>query len=351
MPDACVSLEKLEQLFHEESSEKRRQLLTAVTYVFFVTLDHQSTEDGEMFGDLMERIAYELEIEARAQLSEKLSKVDKVPRRLMLRLANDEIAVARPILERSPVLEDGDLIDVIRNRSQGHMDSIARRNSLSEDVSGELVERGDDTVMASLAGNHGADLSEDSFAKMATRARDNSEVLQSLGARSDVPPDIMAMIKSKVADRMKSELAGSHSNVEENLVGALVERCAEDIDLDYCQESIAEIDRLHQKDAITEEMITRLPREIRLPDLVHCLGLVTGLDNWSVSQCLLKAELSALAILCKSNRFSNSTFLALAEMRIRARRCSPAPWRRPCGTTTPSHQRRRNASCGSLRFA
>ena len=90
------------------------------------------------------------------------------------------------------------------------------------------------------------------------------------------------------------------------------------MDLDYCQESITEINRLYEAGAVKEETIVQLARANRLAELVHCLGLITGVDNWSVSQCLLRAELQALAILCKSAHFQSSTFLALAELRMQA---------------------------------
>ena len=47
MFDARMSLESLELLSQEKSSEKRRQLLNAVTDVFLVTQDQQSAADGE----------------------------------------------------------------------------------------------------------------------------------------------------------------------------------------------------------------------------------------------------------------------------------------------------------------
>ena len=74
-------------------------------------------------------------------------------------------------------------------------------------------------------------------------------------------------------------------------------------------------DKLHKSDRLNESVIAELARDRRLPDLVHCLGLLCGLDNWSVSQCVMKAELPALAILCKSQRFNSATFLAMTNIR------------------------------------
>lgn len=315
MAEAQAYLDEIAQLTREPSSEKRRELLTAITDIFLVTVNRQDEADGLVFGDVMERIAYELEAEARAQLADRLCDTDKAPRGLIVRLANDEIDVARPVLENSPVLEDTDLLEVIRHGSEDHRRSIAARTDLSEAVSGELVERGDEQTMARLTGNEGASLSRQSIEKIVVRADGNPGLLQTLESRGDVPADIVERIKSTVTDRMKSELTESHPELDEKFVEALVERCAEGVDLDYCQESVARIDRIHQEEGIREDRIARYAREQRVADVVHGLALMTGLDDWTVAQCLLNAELPALMILCKAYRFSSPTFLALVATR------------------------------------
>lgn len=319
MSNALAYLADIGQLTEESSSNKRRELLTAATDVFLVSLSDQTESDLQMFGDVMERLAYELEVEARAQLSEKVCDAESVAHHLIVRLANDEIEVARPVLERSVVLRDDDLIDIIRNRykdhPQDHLHSIAGRRAVSGNVSDELVDHGNDHTVTRLTINEGATISTESFLKIADRAEQNTDLVDALGKRNDVPATVLGKIKDIVSDRITPELMGSHPNLNESFVNDLIDRCAEEIDLDYCQESIANFDKLHKTDRLNETVIASLARERKLPDLVHCLGLLTGLDNWSVSQCVMKAELPALAILCKSQKFNSSTFLALADIR------------------------------------
>ena len=56
--------------------------------------------------------------------------------------------------------------------------------------------------------------------------------------RNDVPAQVMSRIKDVVTDRVTPDLKKLHPNLDENFVGDLIGRCAEGIDLDYCQESI-----------------------------------------------------------------------------------------------------------------
>src|SRR3546814_5968999 len=56
-------------------------------------------------------------------------------------LANDEIEVAQAVLERSKVLQDQDLIDVVLRRAEEHRMAIALRNDVSAAVAEALVEK------------------------------------------------------------------------------------------------------------------------------------------------------------------------------------------------------------------
>jgi len=315
MAQALPFLADIERLTEETSSARRRELLDAVTDIFLVTSDHQTESDSAALSEIMERVAYALEIEARTQLSGKISRADKVSHRLVLRLAKDDIDVARPVLEHSPVLTETDLIDIIRTGSPEHMYSIAGRESIPHAVSDEIVEHADERTLTRLAGNEGAAITEPGFGKMTARAGHNPQLLQALGGRGDLPEAIVRSVKSKLGGRLKSEISKSRPDVDDKFVASLIDHCAETIKLDYSVESVAELDRLHKTGAINEHVVSCFAREKRIPELVYSLSLLTGIDDWSISQCLLRAELPALAILCKAQRFAGSTFLALAETR------------------------------------
>lgn len=309
-------VESIEALSNEKSSSKRRELLNALTDIFLVSQDAQDEADTHLFSDVMERIAFELEVEARAVLSNKIGDAEKVSHKLIVRLANDDIVVAKPVLERSKILDDDDLLNIIRNRSQDHMHSIAGRETVSQCVSGELVDRGNDRTVTRLTGNMGADISEKSFNVIADRAQENPDLRAALGSRKDLPAAVLEKIKEKVTDRVKESLGSSHPELDDNFLGGLVSRCAEEIKLDCSRESITELERMHAAGGLAEDFVAKLAREGKIADVVHCLALQTGLDHGPISQILVRAELPALAILCKSCGFRGATFMALAETRM-----------------------------------
>src|SRR3546814_1733452 len=69
-------------------------------------------------------------------------------------LANDEIEVAQAILERSRVLQDQDLIDVVMRRAEEHRMAIALRNDVSVAVAEALLEKSGDRKSTRLNSSH-----------------------------------------------------------------------------------------------------------------------------------------------------------------------------------------------------
>src|SRR5438105_7002207 len=103
-----ATLQDLESLARERSSEKRRALLHAISDCFFGSAARSTTETA-LFDDVVTRVLDDVEPVARAELAERLADVVDPPRQVLLQLAEDRIDVAEPILARSPALHDADL--------------------------------------------------------------------------------------------------------------------------------------------------------------------------------------------------------------------------------------------------
>ena len=316
MQNTQSCLIELEALSSETSSDKRRDVLCRVTDLFFLTAESQTPDDITIFGNVMERIAYELEVEARAELSERISKFDKAPRRLVRRLATDDIAVARPVLERSRVLTDDDLIQIAKTRGQTHLQAISRRPELTAPVTDIIVERGESPVLQEVTKNKGAAFSQTGLGALAQKARTDGELLSVLGKRNDLPADLMNEIKQRVAQKIKSEMAGKYSQSDMADLDTLVDESAAKLDIDGFRKSNDEMQDRANRHRLTEVDILDLAKSRKLSETVHALSVLTGLDDRMIFHCLLKAEVAALGIICKANGFKSTTFLTLIQTRV-----------------------------------
>ena len=324
MSSAQICLQDLEALSVERDAGKRHELLRRVTDLFFITEQQQSDSDRQVFGGVMERVAFELEIEARAELSRRLSSTGFAPYNIVRRLAEDDIEVARPVLERSKVLGDADLVDIAYSKGQGHLMAMTRRESLSSAVTDVIVQRGDDDVLVSVAANPGADFSAKSFDRMAARATDISALREKLVERSDVPSEIVEQIKQNVAEKLKREFSSQHADISSLEIEHVVELQSGKVDFSTIGQDPrygalkVDVHDLQKKGLLTQEKIREFAENAMKAELVHSIAIKAAIDPDIAYHTLYEAEVPALAVLCRANHFNRETFGTILQERVRS---------------------------------
>jgi len=198
-------VDRLLRLAGRRSRHERHALLRCVADMFFAAPDRSAAETA-LFDDILDMVLAEVEPVARRELAERLADMETPPRRTLLRLADDDIEVAAPLLENSPALGDEDLVPIARRDSEPHLLAIARRRSLSERVTDALVAHGNDNVAGALAGNHGAHLSDKGFSILARHAAANDNVLDLLIMRRDLPDKIATELLPALAISMRTRM-------------------------------------------------------------------------------------------------------------------------------------------------
>ncbi len=168
--------------------KQRLRVLQRVTDLFLAGSRCFSGEQIALFDDVLQQLAADIEVKARARLSSRLANAERAPPQLVRALAfDDEIEVAGPVLTHSSQLSDADLAENARSKSQQHLYAIAQRLKLGECVTDVLVERGNDRVVRKVARNKGARFSLAGYRKLTVRARRDRRLTLILGQRSDLP--------------------------------------------------------------------------------------------------------------------------------------------------------------------
>jgi len=188
----------IDELIHAVDSggvKERLRILQRVTDLFVAGSHRYSGDQIALFDDVLQQLAADIEVEARAKLADRLADVRYAPPKLVRTLAFDNvIEVARPVLIRSEQLTDDDLVENARTKSQEHLLAIAQRLKLSEAVTDVLVERGNTAVLRKVTGNGGAALSEDSFARLITEAKNDKPLAQLVKTREDIPEELKPFV-------------------------------------------------------------------------------------------------------------------------------------------------------------
>ena len=129
MANESIDGEQLLALARLRSDEGRAELFAVMGDLFHDRSDVLSAQERALMLDILEKLIGDVARDVKRKLALRLADAPGLPRELAVLLANDEIEVATPILLRSAVLQDVDLIEVIRHRSRQHILTVAMARS------------------------------------------------------------------------------------------------------------------------------------------------------------------------------------------------------------------------------
>ncbi|MBB4266784.1 DUF2336 domain-containing protein [Roseospira visakhapatnamensis] len=139
--------------------------------------DDERTRVRHIVDEVLTHLAQDQIPRVRALLSEALKHVVGAPAAVIKRLARDvEVAVATPVLTFSPVLNDTDLLEIIRVRPvSAKLSAIARRAGLNTPVTDAIAATDDALAITDMLANQGAQIREETLDTLITRATQHPE--------------------------------------------------------------------------------------------------------------------------------------------------------------------------------
>ncbi len=304
MAEKLEHLESLARLTMENSEEGRQNLLREVTDMFMQSPDSLNETEIAYFGEIMGSVVNQVDPAMRQHLSETISSVSTAPRDLILSLANDEAEIALPVLQNSDVLEDRDLVKIVKSKGQEHLNAIAGRSSVGESVTDVLVTKGDNTVLSTLAGNNGAEFSRTGLETIVERARDNDDLELSLARRRDVPADLSQEMFWRVSSIMREKMLDANEGMDESQVDALFQEAEKwfaeqkgTSSLDEAEKFIVRKEKLNQ---LNPDLLLDMVRQDKIPEFIAGLGRLANISTNIVRQAVFDPESEKLAIICKA---------------------------------------------------
>ncbi len=165
-------------------------------------------------------------VDVRRNIAEALAPSFFAPRHIIEALAHDSPEVAVPVLMLSPVLQDGELIELLPIRGDEEQAAIAARGRLPASVSGALAEIGSAMSCAVLARNPLAEITPRAFARLTERHGRDASVRDALLDRTDLPIAERQKLVLKVAESL-GETAISRFNLDNERVRRMMEDACE----------------------------------------------------------------------------------------------------------------------------
>jgi hypothetical protein len=140
----------------------------------------------------------------RQALAEAFASATDAPRHCVIALAYDQSDIAAPVLGRSPLLRDEDLIDCAAHGDAAIQSAIASRACLSAAVSAALAQAAPLEALIALALNEGADLPDFSQRLMLERFGADGALREALLARPNAPASVRSDIVHAAASALSA---------------------------------------------------------------------------------------------------------------------------------------------------
>jgi len=177
----------LDEIIKHGDPDRRAEAARRITELYFEEAATLRSDHVDLFDGALINLVPATEIASRVELAERLAVIANAPRGLVGQLAReDEILIAGPLLRRSPVIDEGALIDIAQIKGQGHLLAMSERPALSPGVTDVIVRRGDRDVVRRAAGNAGALFSPTGYSVLITRASQDGVLTLKVGQRDDL---------------------------------------------------------------------------------------------------------------------------------------------------------------------
>jgi uncharacterized protein (DUF2336 family) len=310
----------LEDAIRHGAAGRRAETLRRITDLFLHSAEQFSGEQVLLFDDVIGRLIERIETQALVELGRRLAPIANAPAQVMRRLArNDAIAVAGPVLARSPRLEDADLVDIARSKGQAHLLAIARRGALGEAVTDVLVRRGNPYVKRNVAGNPAASFSDASYEELVASAHGDGTLAERMVGRADISAARFRVLLTQATEEVRTRLmtAAPQRHAE---IRSVLERVSGEIagsaaaPRDYGP-AIGQLLREHPDRKLDERELAQLAAARQFEPTVAALSLIVALPAGLVGKMMTGARLEPVLILCKAMRFKWSTVRSLLQMR------------------------------------
>jgi uncharacterized protein (DUF2336 family) len=276
-----------------------------------------SEQQIRTFGEIIGRLAEEIEHGARVRLAGKLARSNNAPFAIVRQLASDDsIDVAGPVLRHSERLDVTALVACARGKGQQHLLAISERKSLPEAVTDILVAKGSRDVVTSVAANDGAQFSISGFLLLVRRAEGDSMLAENVGLRKDIPRHLFHQLVAKASAEVKEKLARERPDMAREIqatvadvVGAIHARFGP-ASKDYFN-ARREVARLHERGELTEDKVFEFAYALKFNETAVALSLLCAVPIDIVERTLVDSNREPVLILAKALGFAWGTTMAL----------------------------------------
>jgi len=193
-------------LARSSAPHDREKLLIAIAELCRSDADCARPEIQGLLRDLFMDLVSSAEHAIRQRLAKTLADVAWAPHDLIELLARDKIEIARPVLAKSPVLTDADLIRLLLEASVEHRIEVARRPALAADVAAAIVDQAEPDVVTALANNTTAQVRDHDLSRMVNLSERVASLRAPMARHPGLNTELAALLYGWVGEALRSAI-------------------------------------------------------------------------------------------------------------------------------------------------
>lgn len=297
-------------------------MLRSVTDLFLGNAQQYNHEQVDLFGDVLNLLIEQVEKQVLPELSRKLAPVDAAPRVVVQKLArHDDAAVAAPVLAKSSLLSDHDLIEIAEKKGQEHLGAISERKRIAAAVTDILVQRGDTVLLRKLTQNEGASFSQTGFGILTERAVADEQLTENLAVRRDLPPQMLEQLMAQATETVRNRLAGRLTPSDQEILKRILPLISEKAlraavpPRDFrLAETI--VDKLQERSQLNEAAVCDFATTQRYEEMTVGLARLCSAPVTLLDRLMQNPRYDGILVACKASGLHWPTFRAILANRF-----------------------------------
>lgn len=317
--------EKLFALARDKTPDAQKALAEALGKLPFSRDGSMTERERSLMFDILGHLVHETEMSVRRTVSSCLAELPDAPRDLIRLLANDNIEIAYPLLTGSGVLQDEDLVEIIRHRTQEHQLAVSIRQNLNEDVAEALVETGNESVIRSLLKNTDAKISRATMEYLVEQSQRVDSFQEPILRRRDVDPELVKRMFTWVSTVLRQVIVDDWEFDVSTIDGLLERATVREVqgaayDARELSKSQQLANNLKSVGKMTPETMLKVLREGEVALFIAMFTKFTGLDETFGRRMLFEHDGNALAITCKAGGIGKAIFASIFALTRQGRK-------------------------------
>ncbi|NCC21649.1 MAG: DUF2336 domain-containing protein [Alphaproteobacteria bacterium] len=317
---------RLYELAKDRREPARKELALVVLDLFQSDLNQRETE---LICDVLGSLIRQAERDLKRALAEQLSCNERVPLRLILQLANDEIEVAEAVLMHSPVLNELDLSYIIQARGPDYWRAVARRRDLTGHVVDVLADTREPGTLLCLMGNRDVRITDYAVEVIGNLAVESEEIARALIAREEFCRAIAEKIYRAVGQELQARIVDRFPEVASIVSEAIDEAVSDLTDVQnpevFCMPSGRDVQTAiaaQRSGFLDVTLMLGTLREGRFPAFVAQFSCFARLDVDTVIEVLRQKRGQGLAVACRALDIEKADYLAMYLLTQRIRKAT-----------------------------